>query len=188
MMPNVLRYILVLSLCLISSGCAYTSEISKTRKVIEEETDSDFDTGVVVSMGPGLFQTAGWIANYVDDEDAQLASRLAYGIRRIKAGIYPVESIPDLEEFDIPEMDRFKRKGWKPALKVEDFNEVSWLLYRERHGRVSDLFVVVLTEDELVLARLQGNLDELLNVALTEVEEDGFQAFDLDFEYWFDNP
>ena len=188
MMPNFMRYILLLSVCLVSSGCIYTSEISKTRKDIEQETDSDFDTGIVLSMGPGLFHTAGWITRYVDDEDAQTASRVAYGIRRVKAGIYPVESIPDLEAFDIPKMDRFKRKGWKPALKVEDRDEVSWLLYRERNGRVHDLFVVALTEDELVLARLQGNLDELLNMALIEIEEEGLQAFDLDVEDWFDNP
>lgn len=188
MMPIFSRTILVLMLSLVSSGCIYTSEISKTRKVIEQETDSDFETGIVVSMGSGLFQTAGWLANYVDDEDAELASRIAYGIRRVKAGYYPVESIPNLDSFDIPEMERFKRKGWKPALKVEDDDEVSWLLYRERNGRVHDLFVVAITEDELVLGRLQGNLNALLNMALTEAE-DGFQTFEnYDFEDWFENP
>ena len=179
------RYLLVLSLCLLSSGCIYTSEISKTRKVIEEELSADFDTGIVLSMGPGLFHTAGRITKYVDDEDAQMASRLAYGIRRVKAGVYPIDYVPDLEEINIPELDRFKRKGWKPALKVEDNDEVSWLLYRERQGRVRDLFVVAITDDELVLARLQGHLDELLNFALTELDEDGF---DFHVEDWFVNP
>jgi len=69
-----------------------------------------------------------------------------------------------------------------------DDEEISWLMYRERHGRVHDLFVVVFTEEEMVLARLQGNLDEMLNIALTEIEEDGFQTFDVDFGYWFDQP
>lgn len=188
MMVKFTRYILVAFLCVFSSGCIYTSEISKTRKVLEEEMDADFDTGIVLSMGPGLFQTAGWITQYVDDEDAQMASRLAYGIRRIKAGVYPIDYLPDLEDLDLPELDRFKRKGWKPALKVEDDDEVSWLLYRERKGRVHDLFVVAFTDDELVLARLQGNLDELLNIALTE-SEDGFQSFEsIHIEDWFENP
>ena len=180
--------IAVLLTALSTSGCIYTSEIAKTRKAIEEETRADFDNGVIFSMGPGLFKTAGWITQYVDDADAQQASRIAYGIRRIKAGIYPVDEAPDFETFNVAEMDRFMRKGWKPALKVEDDEEVSWLMYRERKGRVHDLFVVVLTDDELVLARLQGNLDELLNLALIEVEKDGFQSFEYDIEDWFEHP
>ena len=185
---SVVMSIAVIIIGLAASGCIYTSEIAKTRKAIEDETDADFDTGVVFSMGPGLFKTAGWITQYVDDADAQQASRIAYGIRRVKAGIYPVDVPPDFDTFNIADMNRFMRKGWKPALKVEDDDEVSWLMYRERKGRVHDLFVVVLTEDELVLARLQGNLDELLNVALIEVEKDGFQSFEYDIEDWFEHP
>ena len=178
----------VLLTALTLSGCIYTSEIAKTRKAIEVEMDADFDTGVIVSMGPGLFKTAGWITQYVDDDDAQQASRIAYGIRRVKAGIYPVDTPPDFDEFNIAEMDRFMRKGWKPALKIEDSDEISWVMYRERRGHVHDLFVVVLTEDELVLARMQGDLDELLNLALIEVEKDGFQSFEYDIEDWFEYP
>lgn len=162
------------------SGCFYTSEISKTRRVIEDEVDADFDTGVVISMGPGLFRTAGWITQFIDDADAEKASRIAYGIRRIKAGVYPVSYLPDMDELNLPEMKHFRRRGWKVAIKVEDRDEVNWLLYRERRHRVNDLFVISLTEDELVLARIQGNLDELLNFALIEVEKDGFNSFDFD--------
>ena len=177
--------LLALPLCMLLSGCIYTSEIARTRRAIEKETRADFDTGIEISMGPGLFRTAGRITRYVDDDDAQKVSRIAYGIRRIKAGVYPVSESPDPDSFDIPDMARFKNKGWKPALKVEDIDEVSWVMYRERNGAVNDLFVVVLTDDELVLARLQGQLDELLNTALIEVEHDGFQSFDFDIEDWF---
>ncbi len=134
-------------------------------------------------MGPGLFHTAGFLAKLVDDEDAQTASRLAYGIRRIKAGVYPLSYSSNFEDLDIPELKRFKKKGWKVALKVEDYNEVGWILYRERRQRVRDLFVVVLTEDELVLARIQGNLTELLDIALDEIENEGASDF---FDDWGD--
>ena len=177
--PNTLAVFFIMASFLLS-GCFYTSEISKTRRVIENEVDADFQTGVVISMGPGLFRTAGWITQFVDDADAEKASRIAYGIRRIKAGVYPVSYLPDLDELNLPEMKHFKRRGWKVAIKVEDRDEVNWLLYRERRHRVNDLFVISLTEDELVLARIQGNLDELLNFALIEVEKDGFNSFDFE--------
>ena len=165
------------------SGCAYTSEIAKTRHEIEREYDIDTETGVVISLGPGLFHTAGFLAKFADDEDAQLASRLAYGIRRIKAGVYPIDYISDHAEMDIPEMDVFQRRDWQVALKVEDYNEVGWILYRERRNRVRDMFVVVVAEEEMVLVRLQGNLTELLDVALDEVERQEGDEF---FEDWGD--
>lgn len=176
--PRFLSLIGALLILVSTTGCVYTNEISRTKRDIETHTDADFETGVVLSLGPGLFHTAGWLANMVDDEDAQMASRIVYGIRRVKAGVYPTSYLPDFEELDIPELARFKRRGWQVALKVVDQGEVSWLLYREKRRRVRDLFVISLTENELVLARIQGNLDELLNVALEEVEKEHFDAFD----------
>ena len=163
----------------LSSGCAYTNEITRTKQEIENYSSVDAQTGIVLSLGPGLFHTAGFLAKFVDDEDAQLASRMAYGIRRIKAGVYPLQYSGNLSNLDVPELRRFRKKGWKTAMKVEAEDEVGWIMYRERGHRVKDLFVVVLTDDELVLARIQGNLTELLDTALDEIEnEDGSEFFD----------
>ena len=131
---------------LLFTGCAYTNEISRTRHEIEQSSRIDAQTGVVMSLGPGLFHTTGFLAKMVDDEDAQTASRLAYGIRRIKAGVYPLSYKSEFDDLEIPELNRFKRRGWEVALKIEDHEEVGWIMYRERRGRVKDLFVVVLTE------------------------------------------
>lgn len=170
--------------CVLLTGCAYTNEISRTRHDIEAYSTIDAQTGVVMSLGPGLFHTAGFFAKMVDDQDAQTASRLAYGIRRIKAGVYPLSYKSEFDDLEVPELDRFKRRGWEVALKVEDDEEVGWIMYRERRGRVKDLFVVVLTHSELVLARIQGNLNELLNLALDEVENDGGSDFFDDWAGW----
>lgn len=175
--------LLALLIASFSMGCAYTNEITKTKQDIENYSNVDAETGIVVSLGPGLFHTAGFLAKFVDDEDAQMASRMAYGIRRIKAGVYPLDYSSNLSSLDVPEMRRFRKKGWKTALKVEAEDEVGWIMYRERRQRVRDLFVVVLTEEELVLARIQGNLTELLDTALNEIENDGGSDF---FDDWGD--
>ena len=174
---------LTLLVASLAMGCAYTNEITKTKQDIENYSDVDAETGIVVSLGPGLFHTAGFLAKFVDDEDAQMASRMAYGIRRIKAGVYPLDYSSNLHSLDVPEMRRFRKKGWKTALKVEAEDEVGWIMYRERRQRVRDLFVVVLTDEELVLARIQGNLTELLDTALDEIENEGGSDF---FDDWGD--
>ncbi len=177
-MNRILQSILFVLLGVTLTGCVYTNEISRTKRDIETYTDADFEAGVVVSLGPSLFQTAGWLTKFVDEDEVQMAGRMVYGIRRIKAGVYPTSHVPEFDELDIPDLNRFKKRGWKPALKIEDDEEVAWLLYREKRRRVRDLFVISLTENELVLARIQGNLDELLNYALEEVENEFFFSGD----------
>lgn len=162
-----------------------TNELAKTSAVIERETDLDLGPGVRISMGPGLFQTAGFLTRYIEDQEAQQISRMVYGIRRVKAAVYPVRDAQNIEDLNLIDLDRFERRGWKPALKVVDRDEIGWLLYRERRGRVHDLFVISVTDDELVLGRLRGNLDELLDFALIESERDEFRSFARDVENWF---
>lgn len=181
---RVIRSSAILLIVTTLTGCAYTNEISRTKQDIEHYSSVDAQTGVVLSMGPGLFHTAGFLAKFVDDEDAHTASRLAYSIRRIKVGIYPLTYSSNFADLDVPELQRFKKKGWEVALKVEDHNEVGWILYRERKKRVRDLFVVVLTESELVLVRVQGNLTEFLDLALDEMEKDNAGDFFVDWGNW----
>lgn len=175
---------LLVLFALATAGCSMTNEISNTRKEIEQNTRIDAQTGVVVSLGPGLFQTTGFITKFIDERDAQLASRLAYGIRRIKAGVYPLHHRSSINQLDVPSLPRFQKRGWQPAIKVEADDEVGWIMYRQRGNRVKDMFVVVLTEEEMVLARIQGNLTELLDVALDEIESEGESDFFNDWSDW----
>ncbi len=176
--------LLLLCFALATSGCSLTNEITNTKNEIEHNTRIDAHPGVVVSLGPGLFQTTGFITKFIDEQDAQLASRLAYGIRRIKAGVYPLSRRSNYDQLDLPSLNRFQKRGWQPAIKVEAYGEVGWIMYRERGNRVKDMFVVVLTEDEMVLARIQGNLTELLDVALDEIETEGESGFFNDWSDW----
>ena len=172
MTSRILPALVAIACGLSTAGCVYTNEISRTKHDIETHTATELDRGIVLSLGPSLFHTAGWLTGFINESDVRMAGRAVNGIRRIKAGVYPVTYLPEIEELDIPDFDRFKQKGWEVALKVEYHNEVGWLLYRERRRRVRDLFVISLSENELVLARIQGNLDELLNIALVETEDD----------------
>ncbi len=175
---------LLLLFALTATGCSLTNEITNTKREIERNSRIDAQTGIVVSLGPGLFQTTGFVTKFIDERDAQLASRLAYGIRRVKAGVYPLSGRSNLNQVDVPSLDRFQKRGWQPAIKVEADREVGWIMYRERGSRVKDMFVVVLTEDEMVLARIQGNLTELLDVALDEIETEGESDFFNDWSDW----
>ena len=43
-----------------------------------------------------------------------------------------------------------------------------WVLYREGYDTVRDLYVLVLSEEELVIASVQGRLDALLQQVVAD--------------------
>lgn len=169
---------LFLLVAFLFTGCGLTNEITLTRKAIEKESSVETYPSMVVSLGPGLFQTTSMVTRMVDDQDAQTVSRIANGVRRVKASVYALKARSDYSDLELPELNRFKKKGWKTAAKVEDVDAVSWIMYRERKNKVKDIFVVVVTDDELVLARVQGSLTELLDTTLDELEYGDSDFFD----------
>lgn len=151
------------------SGCIYSHEIAQTRKAIEREyRDADFDYLFMFTMGPGSMRTMKWLAKYVDDDDVQIARSYLDDVKRIQVGVFDVDDLPDLEDMDVPALKRFQRGGWETAVKARDRDEMVWVMYRERHDAVRDLYVIVLDYDTMVLARVQGNLNRLLERAVRD--------------------
>lgn len=158
------------------TGCFYSREIAQTRRDLERQyPGAQFDREMVVSLGPASLRALGWMAGLVPEDEPQMASDYLREISRVKVGVYKTEFLPNLDDFDPPSLDRFKRDGWEMAVKTREDNEVVWVLYKERHGVVRDLYAIVLSEDELVLARVKGHLDRLL----AKVMEDQIHLRDL---------
>jgi len=154
---------LCLSVCLSLSGCLYSSEIAHVRRDIEREfPGSSFDREFVLTVGPGFFNTLGWIAEHVDDHETRRIGEYMAEIRRVKVGVYRTESLPYEGNLELEELQRFRRNGWQVAAKVRDDDELVWVLYRERYDEVRDIFVLSLDNDELVIVRVEGNLNRLL--------------------------
>ena len=146
------------------SAC-YPREIVHTQRSIERELpDTRFRRQVALSFGPGSMGLARWITSKVDDEDAQNVSQYLEEVKRIQFGVYETDNIPDLTEVKLP--GRLQRKldrdGWELAASVREEDNLVWLLYREDGETVEDMFAVVWSDDRLVLAKLEGDLNELM--------------------------
>ncbi len=158
---------------LLCSGCIYSREIQHTRKEIARANpDIHIDQQISANLGPFSLRLAGWITSLVDDEDALRASRYLRDIRRVKVGVFDVRG-GDGGLNGVTEMRRFQRRGWELAAKVRDDDESVWLYYRERDGSVRDLYAIVYSEDELVIARLSGRLTHLMEAAMRDYAESG---------------
>jgi uncharacterized protein DUF4252 len=159
----------LLVVCLpLLSGCIYSREIANIRDDIEEIMDARFEREVVVSLGPRMFRTASWIARQVPDVYAQMASDYVGEIDRVKVGVYRVAEQPTSRQLRIDQIPRFRRSGWEVAVRVEEDGQTVWVLYRERHESIRDMLVLVLDDSELVIARVRGHLNELVQMAVLD--------------------
>ncbi len=169
--PNWLLLVLLSFVAFSTSGCLYSREIAQTRRDIERQyPDLHLEREVVMNFGPGMMGFARWVTGLVRDDDAQLASRMLEDVRRLKVGVYRLEggSTLDLTAYDLPRLRRFDGKGWETAARIHEDEEVVWVMYRERRGRIENLFVAVLDNENLVLTRLDGDLEKVLQVLLEE--------------------
>ncbi len=174
MMPrkSLLLLLVLLAFVLPLAGCLYSREIAHTRRDLERAyTDARFEREIVLSLGPGSLRVLGWMAGLVPEDEPQMASDYLREISRVKVGVYRVAYLPDLDAFDPPALRRFEGEGWEVAVKTREDDEAVWVLYKERRGEVRDLYVIVLTDEELVLARVKGHLDRLLAKVVEDQHE-----------------
>ncbi len=166
-MQRLLALCLLVTLVLPLSGCFYSREIANTRRDIERQTGAELDREIVVSLGPASLRTVGWIAGLVPEEEAQMARSYLRDIRRVKVGVYQVESMPhSLEAVELPKAAKLERQGWDLLAKVFEDDEMVYVYYRERKNTIRDLYVMVLSDDELVIAKVRGNLSNLVARAM----------------------
>ena len=149
--------------------------VENVRRDIEKEIPgAEFTKEAEVSIESGAFTTVGRILGRVaDNDDLYEAARYVQELRRIKVGVYSVNRLPSDDHINLFELDRFEEGGWEPATFIEDDNEAIWVLYREWYDEIRDMFVLVLNDDELVIVRIEGALDHLLEKV---IEDDDFLA------------
>ena len=165
--------LLILLLTLPLSGCFFSREIGQTRRDIERAyPDLQLRKQIVLNLGPISLRTLGWFTKLAPEEEGDMAARYLRDISRVKVGVFRSDNPAELERLNISRLGF--EKEWTVALKTRDDDSRVWVLYRENAKTLKDLYVVVLDEEQLVVARVHGRLQRLV----TRIMED---HGDLDF-------
>ncbi len=166
---------LIIVLTPLLAGCIYSREIAHTRRTIEREiAGADFERTFVLSLGPGSVRLARWITRLVDDPDTQNASYYLRSVRRIKVGVYRTKSLPTISGSRVPARIRNVLSGgeWELLTQFVEPDQLVWVFYRERYGDVRDLFVIVLDTEQMVIARVKGRLNDVVESVLEDYPPD----------------
>lgn len=143
------------------SGCFFSREIANTRRDIERShPDLRLERQIVLNLGPFSLRTLRWLGGMVPDDEVDMATDYMRDVSRVKVGVYRSRRPAAVSDFDVAGI-RFD-DGWTTAVKSWDADSRVWVLYREGDHTVRDLYIVVFENDDLVVARVRGNLSRLL--------------------------
>ena len=171
-MRNTLLLPLVL-LALTQTGCVlYAPEIAQTKHTFEAEyPEAHFEKETLLNLGPVSLWMARGILHLTDpDEYAHLRPYL-HSLRRLKVGIYRTEDLQIAD--DVLKLDALSflhEERWKMAVRLKRPDQHVWVFYRPRRRAhpPRDLFVIALDEEELMVLHMRGQLDRIVQHALTE--------------------
>ncbi|HLT46318.1 MAG TPA: DUF4252 domain-containing protein [Rubricoccaceae bacterium] len=154
----------LLLLAVAASGCTSFELTSVRNDLARQLPEAAIGEGYAVSFGRISIGFTRWLTSFADDEDAELAQIALREVRRVQFGRYDVTGPVDASRLTMPSRLRHyvEDEGWQHLATFREGAEAGWVLYRERDEGITDLFAVVLSEEELVLARLSGDLDDLV--------------------------
>jgi hypothetical protein len=86
------------------------------------------------------------------------------GIAKVELGVYNV--VGHREPAARGDLGGLELPGWEPVVRLQDGNERIQVMCRIEDDRIRAMLVVVLDAEELVVVRLEGNLQKFLPAAI----------------------
>lgn len=154
-------------LALLSTACVRLHGPEDIRR------DLSRSAGVTLNreMGITVTRSGVWLGRKVlkwthSDEEMPLSLK---GLRRVQVGVYEVEGLR--RGFEAPARIDFREhfdESWTPMVRIHEDDETVLVLTQEgeRPGQLRAMLVVVAEEDEWVLVRLLGKLENIVEEAM----------------------
>ena len=176
----------MLLLALSLSGCV-SIEMGRLAREVEQEVEregsAEVGRGFAVAFGGGTIGTSRFLGRLVAPESTEPYRRLSASVRQVKVARYPLVGTVDGMRLARPAcLDAYEADGWLPMVSARDAGSATWVLYREdAEGlRLTDLLAVAVSDEELVLTRITGDLTTLALDALRESAGDSILRDALD--------
>jgi hypothetical protein len=163
--------ILIFGIAILNSGCiGINREFKNIRSQILESLDDDFDREIEFSVGPVGFFIASQFVKFADTEEN--VDEMLSKIRNIQIGVYN-----RLSNFSHPSFGLLNNISnslddaveWKPIVKTIQDNELVGVFIKEKYlDDINELLIISLSNEELVLVKLQGNLGAVMDIIIRD--------------------
>jgi len=165
--------LMIVIVIMAASGCTWSPELSRVRNQLEEQLPgAEFEKEIELSLGPLSLALARVILGAVDDEDAGIARKYLRDVSRVQVAVYECDNVPPVSHVKMPEAIRdLEDDGWETAVKVREEDSLAWILYKIDDNRIRELYVITLSDEELVLVKAEGDLDRLAAQAIHDAKD-----------------
>ncbi len=157
---------------LLLTGCITSSYLDGLcREVAREYPEARFEREFSLSLGSISIGTARLVAGF--SEDGREVREYLSDVTQVQIAVYKVRDLPTLTKNRIPDAlgQMLKDDGWEVVVKAQEDDEIAWILFHEDKHGISDVHITALDDEELVMVRVSGRLDELLDKALDDHHE-----------------
>lgn len=153
------------------SGCIGVNHgFRGIRSMIIKDLGGDFDREIEFSVGPTSMFFVSAIAGMADiEEDVDIPGMLRQ-ISRVQVGVYKRENWSDTK----PSIsllrkisDKMQRNGWQYLVRSVKDDEMACVFVQINNGEhLNEVFIIALSDEDLVITEVLGNLDELIEIAV----------------------
>jgi len=156
-------------LCLFSSGCYRAVRLEKMGyEILDACPDARFKKDVSISIGGMSWGLLKNVAMSVEKDDHEIQTYVG-NLSKIEVVVYEASGIYKDDMRPIGEIVKESLgDDWQLMVKTAEDDELVWIHYREDNQSIREMNIVVYDNDEFVIVRLAGNLDEIMEVALEE--------------------
>ncbi len=152
-----------MALVLTTGGCIMPfNGPNGVRRDIEEATGREYGKSFALTVGRSGMALTRWIVKKAEEEPLPFE-----GLKKVEIGIYEVRDEPS-EGTAGPNITTMKLTDWSPLVEIHGDSGETVLILSEagRDESIRRLLLVIEDEDQLVIVRLKGRLDEIIEEAM----------------------
>ena len=153
------------------TGClGVNGEFRTVRNHVLSNIEIDVNRNIELSIGPALISFASLFVSFAETDEP--VDEMLRQIKRVQVGVYDIKEVfsEKLSSSVITELtDLMSEKGWQYIVKSRDRNEIATVFVRsEEVDELSEMFVVAVSDQEVVFVHIEGELEDLIEIAVRE--------------------
>jgi len=143
----------------ILAGCASPGLTRMRNDIARSVPEASIGEGWSMGFGPLSMAVARRFAS----DEAMAEGLDLRDVRAVRVASYPVRGSFDPARVSTPAaIRRLERRGWTVAVRAREADSVTWVLYRHREDRITDLLTASLEAEELTLVHVSGALERVI--------------------------
>jgi hypothetical protein len=162
---------LIVFVSLSFTGClGVNGEFRTVRNHVLSNIEMDVNRDIEISIGPALISFASLFVKFAETEEP--VDEMLRQISRVQVGVYKIkDTFSETIDYSVVKSlsDLMSEKGWKYIVRSRDRNEVATVFVKsDEVDKLSEMFVIAISGEEIVFVQINGDLEDLIEIAVRE--------------------